>query len=61
MEATILKTLIPAVLAFVIGIACTPLLTHYLYKYKVWKKTGGKTTLHGTEAVEFNRLKAETK
>jgi phospho-N-acetylmuramoyl-pentapeptide-transferase len=60
METTILKILIPAVLAFGIGIALTPLVTHYLYTYKAWKKTGGKTTLHGTEAVEFNRLKAET-
>jgi phospho-N-acetylmuramoyl-pentapeptide-transferase len=25
----------------------------------VWKKEGGKTTLHGHEATEFNRLKAE--
>ncbi len=60
MDTTILKILIPAVLAFIIGILITPLVTHYLYKYKAWKKTGGKTTLHGTEAVEFNRLKAET-
>ncbi len=60
METAILKILIPAVLAFVIGICITPLVTHYLFKYKAWKKTGGKTTLHGTEAVEFNRLKADT-
>ncbi len=60
MEATILKTLIPAILAFAIGIGITPVVTHYLYAYKAWKKTGGKTTLHGTEATEFNRLKADT-
>ncbi len=60
MEATILKTLIPAILAFVVGIAITPVVTHYLYAYKAWKKTGGKTTLHGTDATEFNRLKADT-
>lgn len=59
MEATIIKTLLPAILAFIIGIAMTPLVTHYLFKYQVWKKTGGKTTLHGTEATEFNRLKGE--
>jgi phospho-N-acetylmuramoyl-pentapeptide-transferase len=60
MEDTIVKILIPAALAFAIGILITPLVTHYLYAYKVWKKTGGKTTLQGTEATEFNRLKADT-
>jgi len=57
MESDIIKLLVPASIAFWIGIFLTPLLTKYLYAYKVWKKTGGKTTLHGTEATEFNRLK----
>jgi phospho-N-acetylmuramoyl-pentapeptide-transferase len=55
----IIKILIPATLAFIIGIAITPFITHYLYKYKVWKKTGGKKALGGKEATEFNRLKAD--
>ncbi|MFT7507721.1 MAG: phospho-N-acetylmuramoyl-pentapeptide-transferase [Acidimicrobiales bacterium] len=59
MESSIIKILIPATLAFIIGIAITPVITHYLYKYKVWKKTGGKQTMHGTEAVEFNKLKGK--
>lgn len=59
METAIIKTLIPATLAFVIGILITPLITHYLYRYKAWKKTGGKTALNGTVASEFNRLKGE--
>ncbi len=53
------KILLPAVLAFWVGIAATPLLTNYLYKYKVWKKKGGKKTLDGKAAEEFNRLHAE--
>jgi len=57
MEIPIIKILVSASIAFVVGIAFTPLLTHYLYKYKAWKKTGGKTTLAGAEATEFNRLK----
>ncbi len=57
MDYPIFKILIPAALAFFIGIVMTPLVTHYLYKFKIWKKTGGKTTLHGTVASEFNRLK----
>ena len=59
MDISVIKVLIPAILAFCIGIGITPLVTNYLYKYRVWKKTGGKTTLHGAVATEFNRLKAE--
>jgi phospho-N-acetylmuramoyl-pentapeptide-transferase len=59
MEYPIFSILIPATLAFIFGIILTPLLTHYLYKFKVWKKTGGKMALNGTVATEFNRLKGE--
>ncbi|HEX8994310.1 MAG TPA: hypothetical protein VF803_03600 [Candidatus Paceibacterota bacterium] len=48
--------LIPAVTSFMIGIAITPIITHFLYTHKMWKKKGGKTALDGTAAVEFNRL-----
>ncbi len=63
MHDPIIKVLIPATLAFVIGILITPLLTHFLYKYKVWKKVGGKTAMLGRIATEFNKLKGagETK
>jgi phospho-N-acetylmuramoyl-pentapeptide-transferase len=57
MEYPIIKVLIPAVMAFVIGILITPLITHYLYKYRVWKKQGGKLAMGGAVATEFNRLK----
>jgi phospho-N-acetylmuramoyl-pentapeptide-transferase len=56
MLPTIVKILIPATFSFVIGIILTPIITHYLYKYKVWKKTGGKFALDGKTAHEFNRL-----
>lgn len=59
MESTVIKILAPASFAFIIGILLTPLVTHFLYKYKVWKKEGGKTSLHGAVATEFNRLKGE--
>jgi phospho-N-acetylmuramoyl-pentapeptide-transferase len=63
MDSTILNVLIPALTAFTIGIIITPIVTHFLYKYKVWKKQGGKTAMGGHEATEFNRLKGgdETK
>lgn len=36
------RVLIPFVIAFAVGIASAPFLTHHLYKYKAWKKKGGK-------------------
>ena len=59
MESTLINVLVPALITFVVGIAITPLVTHFLFKYKVWKKTGGKQALGGHEATEFNRLKGE--
>lgn len=55
--SNIIKVFIPATAAFVIGIALAPLLTHYLYKHRVWKKKAGKTALDGTTAVEFEKLR----
>ena len=53
-----LKIFIPAASAFIIGVAATPLLTHFLYKYKMWKPRAGKTALDGTQATTFNGLHA---
>ena len=57
MEFPIFKILIPTTLAFCLGILLTPILTHYLFAYRVWKKQGGKTAIGGHVATEFNRLK----
>lgn len=55
--SSILKVFIPATAAFAIGILVAPLLTHYLYKYRAWKKTTGKIAMDGTPAVEFERIR----
>ncbi len=52
----ILKIFIPSTVAFFVGIALTPILTHYLYKYKVWKKVAGKKAMDGTDTPIFNSL-----
>ena len=52
----VIRVLFPAGIAFVLGIAMTPILTHYLYSLKAWKKKAGKTAYDGTRASEFNRL-----
>ena len=63
MNSDLLNILIPAIISFGIGILITPLVTHFLYKHKVWKKHGGKTSLYGKAAEVFNELKGadETK
>lgn len=60
MIVDLLKIFVPAVVAFWIGITTAPLLTHYLYAYRVWKKSPGKTTLDGARAIEFGKLRDET-
>jgi len=56
MLSDIVRVLVPATASFLIGMAMTPILTHYLYKHKAWKKKAGKTALDGSQALEFNRL-----
>lgn len=59
MQNPLLYIFTPAVIAFAIGIAITPLVTHYLYQHSVWKKRGGKTAIGGATAEVFNSLKGE--
>jgi len=55
----VVKVFVPAIISFGIGIVTTPLLTHYLYKYKTWKKHSGKLDFEGNEAIVFNTLHKE--
>ncbi|MEN9922232.1 MAG: phospho-N-acetylmuramoyl-pentapeptide-transferase, phospho-N-acetylmuramoyl-pentapeptide-transferase [Candidatus Parcubacteria bacterium] len=59
MDSLLLSVLLPALLSFTIGILITPIITHFLYKHKIWKKHGGKTAIGGHAAAEFNRLKGD--
>ena len=56
MLPSLVRVLVPAALAFMVGIAATPILTHYLYAFKAWKKRPGKIAYDGNTAHEFNRL-----
>lgn len=56
MLSPIAQILVPGTTAFVLGMIAAPVLTHYLYLYKAWKKTPGKHAFDGTIADEFNRL-----
>lgn len=57
METALIKIFASTAIAFILGILITPLVTHFLYKYKVWKKQVGKTALDGNTAVEFEKLR----
>ncbi|MEK7602294.1 MAG: hypothetical protein AAB472_02315 [Patescibacteria group bacterium] len=63
------RVLLPFVASFIIGIGLTPIVTHYLYKHKAWKKRGGKgngmgdtagtplfDSLHGEREVSTPRM-----
>jgi len=59
MGLNILKVLGLSGIGFFIGILITPVLTHYLYKYKAWKKTGNIKAISGEEATVINKLHSE--
>tara|TARA_B100000745_G_scaffold300595_1_gene255694 strand:+ start:3782 stop:4846 length:1065 start_codon:yes stop_codon:yes gene_type:complete len=59
-EAEILKVFVPAIVAFLVGIAGAPILTHFLYKHKAWKKKGGKGVgMGGGKTPIFDALHGE--
>lgn len=55
------RVLIPFVISFSVGIILAPVLTHFLYKFRAWKKKGGKEKGMGDEGGTplFNELHKE--
>lgn len=47
----VVKTILPAIIAFCLGVFGTPILTHYLYKYKMWKKVSVPKSIDGQHAT----------
>ncbi|MCE9628738.1 MAG: hypothetical protein K8Q91_01955 [Candidatus Vogelbacteria bacterium] len=56
MLLSVIKVFAPTAIAFFVGIAMTPALTHFLYKHKMWKKKAGKISPDGKETPIFNQL-----
>ncbi len=56
MIISIAKIFIALSISFAVGIAITPILTHYLYKHKMWKKRARNEALGGGETPIFNQL-----
>ncbi|MCI0680092.1 hypothetical protein L0Y41_01975 [bacterium] len=61
-ELSVLKVLLPALTAFFIGIAITPAVSHYLYKYKLWRKRAGKSvSFTGEKKLIYNELESRAR
>jgi phospho-N-acetylmuramoyl-pentapeptide-transferase len=56
MASDLVKLFIPSTVGFVIGILITPIISHYLYKYEMWKKRAGKVSWDGKDTPIFNEL-----
>src|SRR3989338_4696611 len=57
--ASVIKILVPSAVAFFIGIAITPFLTHFLYKNQLWKKKARTEGLGVGGTPIFNNLHKE--
>jgi len=55
----VIKILGISAIASVIAVIWCPLLTHFLYKKKVWKKEARKKAISGEDAIIFNQLHKE--
>jgi phospho-N-acetylmuramoyl-pentapeptide-transferase len=51
-----MRIFVPATIAFICGVGMTPILTYFLYKYRLWKPSMHKTALDGKPAAYFNEL-----
>lgn len=56
MNADLIKLFIPSTVGFVVGVLLTPILTHFLFKYEMWKKKAGKVAPDGRATPIFNEL-----
>ncbi len=60
MIGTAARVLIPSTTAFILGILFAPILAHYLYKFRAWKKISGKENgIGGGGTPIFNKLHKE--
>lgn len=60
MEITILKVLLPSLIAFGVGILVTPTISGWLYRNEMWKKKAGKGAGYGGgETPLFDALHAQ--
>lgn len=51
-----IKIFLPAIISFIIGIALTPLATHYFYKYRMWRRVKRENNLPEQELSGFAKI-----
>lgn len=56
MPIDVVKIFLPTAIAFFVGIAITPLLTNFLYRHNMWKKSSVRLTMDGREATISSKL-----
>ena len=61
MLVNLLKIFIPTVLSFIIGLAITPIATHFFYKYKMWKRISRSDTVNNSEFQKIHNEAEELK
>jgi len=59
MQIDLIKVILPSIIAFLVGMAFTPVLTAFLYKHKMWKKKVKTVALDGGGTPIFNSLHAD--
>ena len=59
MIVDVVKVFIPSTISFFFGILLSLVLSHFLYKYQMWKKRAGKKTLDGASTPIFDALHKE--
>jgi phospho-N-acetylmuramoyl-pentapeptide-transferase len=58
--SNIIKILLPAIVSFIFGIFLAPVLTHYFYKYRLWKKKSRSENVSGSNGFnDIHDSKAE--
>lgn len=56
---TLVKIFIPAAVTFVVGLSLTPILTHYFYKYRMWKRVSRKNSTISSRFKEIHNEAGE--
>jgi len=59
MEINLIKVILPSISAFIVGMFITPIITKYLYRYKMWKKKAKTVAILGGGTPIFNKLHAD--
>ena len=57
----VVKVFIPTALAFFLGIAITPIATHFFYKYRMWKRYSRNDSIKESDFQKIHNEKEELK